>query len=33
MSYLELAHWRAYFAKLAEQFPGLADEFKENGIC
>lgn len=32
LSYGELAEWAAYFAELAERFPELADEFRENGI-
>lgn len=32
MSYLELATYQAAFTKLAEKFPELAEEFKENAI-
>lgn len=32
MSYGELTIWQEFFAELAEKFPDLIDEFKENGI-
>jgi hypothetical protein len=32
LSYGEMADWNAYFTKLAERFPELQDEFKENAI-
>lgn len=32
LSWLEVANKCAYFAELAERFPELADEFRENGI-
>ncbi len=28
----ELIEWQSYFETLAEKFPELTDEFKENGI-
>lgn len=32
LSYGELAEYQAYFSALAEKFPELTEEFKENGI-
>jgi hypothetical protein len=32
LSYGELIEWRYYFTELAERFPELTEEFKENGI-
>lgn len=32
LSWGEMAAWGAYFEALADRFPELADEFKENGI-
>lgn len=33
MSWGKVAEWRAFFTELAERFPELADEFRENGIA
>lgn len=32
MYWSELAEWQAYFEWLAEKYPELKEEFKENGI-
>lgn len=32
LSYGELAEWQSYFIELAQRFPSLADEFRENAI-
>jgi len=32
MSWQDVAEWAAYFEAIAERFPELKDEFKENGI-
>lgn len=32
MSMSELVEWQDYFETLAERFPELADEFRENAI-
>jgi len=32
LSYGELAVWGRHFEELAERFPELTEEFKENGI-
>jgi hypothetical protein len=32
LSYGELNEWQGYFDQLARKFPGLTEEFKENGI-
>jgi hypothetical protein len=33
MSYGELHEWQVFFEQLADKFPNLKDEFKENAIC
>ena len=32
LSYSELAEWQAIFEELAQRFPELQEEFKDNGI-
>lgn len=32
LSYQELADWQSVFQELADRFPELVEEFKENGI-
>jgi hypothetical protein len=33
MSWGEVLEYETYFSQLADKFPNLKDEFKENAIC
>ncbi len=32
LSWGEISYWQVFFVKVAEKFPSLAEEFRENGI-